>query len=113
MHQNTAIRLSSEAMELPPEVMIGEVPCWALDVHTRQGRLAFDRFLKTDARAARWVRNRIKLPRQVSFFGHIVFCVESGLVINRMCWPLADELRRIADFECSTPILTTTLKSSN
>jgi hypothetical protein len=35
--------------------------------------------------------------------GHIVFRVEGGLVVNRMRWPLADELRRQVDFECSGP----------
>jgi hypothetical protein len=39
----------------------------------------------------------------LSFFGHIVFRVEDGLVVNRMPWPLADELRRQADVECSGP----------
>jgi hypothetical protein len=39
----------------------------------------------------------------VSFLRHIVFRVEGGLVVNRMRWPLADELRRQVDFECSGP----------
>jgi hypothetical protein len=32
-----------------------------------------------------------------------VFRVEGGLVINRMPWPLAEELRRQVDVECSGP----------
>jgi hypothetical protein len=31
------------------------------------------------------------------------FRVEGGLVTNRMRWPLADELRRQCDVECSGP----------
>jgi len=103
--------LSSEPREpsqkqddrFPPESMIGEVPGWAMDAHTREGRAAFARFLKTDAPSAKWVRTNIRPARRVPFFGHIVFRVESGLVVNRLRWPLADELRRQADVECSYP----------
>ena len=89
--------------DLPPEMMIAGVPGWAMDVHTRQGRAAFARFLETDAPAAQWVRANIRPARRVPFFGHIVFRIESGLVVNRLRWPLGDELRRQADVECSYP----------
>ena len=92
-----------ESDDLPPEVMIGDVPSWALDVYSREGRAAFVRFLDTDAPAARWVRGNVRLARRVAFLGHIVFRVEGGLVVNRMRWPLADELRRQCDIECSGP----------
>jgi hypothetical protein len=92
-----------ESDQLPPEEMIGDVPTWAVDVYSREGRAALASFLETDAPAARWVRRRIRPARRVSFLGHIVFRVEGGLVVNRMRWPLADELRRQADFECSGP----------
>jgi hypothetical protein len=62
--------------------MIGDVPCWALDVYSREGRAAFARFLDTDAAATRWVRIRIRPARRVAFLGHIVFRVEGGLVAN-------------------------------
>jgi hypothetical protein len=39
--------------------------------------------------------------RRVSFVGYIIFRVEGGLVTNRMRWPLAEELRRQVDVECS------------
>ena len=89
--------------DLPQETTIGRVPGWAMDVHTREGRAAFARFLETDAPSARWVRTNIRSARRLPFFGHIVFRVESGLVVNRLRWPLADELRRQADVECSYP----------
>ena len=91
--------------DLPPEMMIGGVPGWAMDIHTRRGRAAFARFLETDAPSARWVRAKIRPARRVPFFGHVVFHVESGLVVNRLRWPLGDELRRKADVECSYPEL--------
>jgi hypothetical protein len=89
--------------DFPPETMLGGVPGWAMDVHTRQGRAAFAYFLETDAPSARWVRTNIRPARRLTFFGHIVFRVESGLVVNRQRWPQADELRRQGDVECSYP----------
>jgi hypothetical protein len=89
--------------DLPLEEMIGDVRSWAVDLYSREGRAALARFLQTDAPAAQWVRRNVRPARRVSFLGHIVFRVEGGLVINRMRWPLADELRRQVDFECSGP----------
>ena len=89
--------------DLPPEVMIGDVPSWAMDVYSREGRAAFARFLETDAPAARWVRGDVRPARRVAFLGHVVFRVEGGLVAHRLRWPLADELRRQTDVECSGP----------
>jgi hypothetical protein len=62
---------------------------------------ALARFLQTIAPAARRMRRSVSLARRVSFLRHIVFQLEGGLIINRMRWALADELRRQADFECS------------
>ena len=89
--------------KLPPEKMIGSVPTWAADLYSREGRAALARFLQTDAPTARWVRRNVSPARRVSFLGHIVFRVEGGLVANRMRWPLAEELRRQVDVECSGP----------
>ena len=89
--------------ELPPEDMIGDIPTWAVDLYSREGRAALARFLQTDAAAARWVRRNVSPARRVPFLGHIVFRVEGGLVANRMRWPLAEELRRQVDVECSGP----------
>jgi hypothetical protein len=90
-----------ESDDLPPVIMIGDVPSYAIDVYSREGRAAFARFLDTDAPAARWVRGHVKPARRAAFLGHIVFRVEGGLVARRMRWPLANELRRRTDVECS------------
>jgi hypothetical protein len=92
-----------ESDKLPPEEMIGDVPSCAVDFYSREGRAALERFLQTDAPSARWLRRNISPARRVSFLGHIVFRVEGGLVANRMRWPLAEELRRQVDVECSGP----------
>jgi hypothetical protein len=90
-----------ESDQLPPEEMIDDAPSWALDVYSRKGRAALARFLQTDAPAARWIRRNVGPTRRLSFLGHIVFRVEGGLIVNRMPWPLAQELRRRVDYECS------------
>jgi hypothetical protein len=92
-----------EAEQLPPEVMIRDIPGWAYDLYTREGRAAFARFLQTDAASATWLRRHVKPGRRVPFLGHIVFRVEGGLVDRRMQWSLGDRLRRVTDVECSGP----------
>ena len=37
--------------DIPPETMIGELPSWALDLYSREGKAALARFLQTDARS--------------------------------------------------------------
>lgn len=49
------------------------------------------------------MRRNVSPARRVSFLKLIVFRVEGGLVIHRMRWPLADELRRQADFASLSP----------
>ena len=87
--------------QFPPEIMVGKVPSWAIDVFSREGRAAYARFLQTDCASARWIRGRVSPNRQIALFGHFVFRVEGGVVRNRLRWKLADELRRQADFECA------------
>jgi hypothetical protein len=45
-----AVQLKSD--ELPPEEVIGDVPAWAVDLYSREGRAALSRFLQTEALAA-------------------------------------------------------------
>lgn len=87
--------------ELPAEQMIGDVPGWALDAYTREGRAAFARFLRSEAASARWARRHVPAERRAAVLGHVVFRVEGGLVANRIRRPLTDELRRQVDFECA------------
>jgi len=92
-----------KADQFPPEVMIGDIPGWVYDLHSRQGRAVFARFLQTDAASAIWLRRHIKAGDRVPFLGHMVFRVEGGLVDRRLRWPLGDRLRREGDVECSGP----------
>jgi hypothetical protein len=62
--------------DLPAEDMIGDVPGWALDVYTREGRAAFARLLETDAPAARWVKRCESAWNKDPVFG--VIGIQSG-----------------------------------
>jgi hypothetical protein len=86
-----------------PEIMVGEVPGWAYDMYSREGRTALQVFLQGDSESARWVRERIAKPQRLHFLGTIVFRVEGGLVRRRSTWPTGDGLRRLVDYECNGP----------
>jgi hypothetical protein len=85
---------------LPPEKLIGDVPSWAFDMYSREGRAALRAFLQGSSETARWVRARIPSPARVGFLGTVVFRIEGGLVRSRLRWPTADKLRRLVDLEC-------------
>jgi hypothetical protein len=87
--------------ELPPEVMIGDVPGWALDVYSREGRAALHAFLQGTTKTAQWIRDHVLAQARVGFLGTIVFRIEGGLVRSRLRWPTADKLRRLVDLECN------------
>jgi hypothetical protein len=87
--------------DFPPEVMIGDLPGWALDMFTREGRAAFARFLKTDAPTARWLREHVLPSKQVDLLGQLVFRAEGGLLKDRLRWHVGDEMRRRMDRECN------------
>ena len=82
------------------ETLIREVPSWAYDVHTREGRAAFKRFLQGTSETARWVFAHVPRDRRIKFVGSLVFGIESGLVRNRLRWPTADGLRELVDQGC-------------
>jgi hypothetical protein len=83
-----------------PETLIGEVPSWAYDVHTREGRTALQRFLKGNSETARWVRARVRTDSQIKFLGSVVFRIEGGLVRSRLRWQTGDALRDLVDHGC-------------
>jgi hypothetical protein len=83
--------------DMPPEIMIGDVPGWALDTYTREGRRALKLFLLSDCASARWINKNVPAGQRINLLGNIVFRVEGGLVRRRSRWPMADELRRMVD----------------
>ncbi len=93
----------TEDDEFLPEVLIRDVPGWAYDTYTREGRQALGVFLEGASDTAHWVRAHIPPRQRVSFLGTIVFRVEGGSVKSRLRWEAADELRRLVDVECNGP----------
>lgn len=87
----------------PPEVMIGDVPGWAYDLYSREGRAALVEFISGTTKTARWVQAHIPPRQRVGFLGGIVFRLEGGLVRRRLRWTGGDDLRRVVDIECNGP----------
>ena len=86
---------------LPPEMMAGPMPCWALDAYTREGKGALRRFLGTQAGLATWARRHLPPGQRLPFLARVVFHAEGGLLANRRRTALADGLRRINEEEAS------------
>lgn len=83
--------------KLPHEELIGEVPCWAFDMHTRSGKQALARMAKGDNRFTTWFRKHVEEDFGTKPLGNLLFRIESGLVDRRYRWPIGDELRARAD----------------
>jgi len=90
----------AEPDDLPGDEMIGEVPCWAYDMHVREGNQAMARFLEADCDTTRWIAAHVPPRERVRLLGGVLFRVESGLVTNRLRWETGDTLRRMADLDC-------------
>lgn len=84
---------------LPPDELINGVPCWVFDTHVREGKQALARFLKTNCETARWIRGNVNGYRRSRFLANLLFRVESGLVDQRLRWPLGDQLKTACDFD--------------
>jgi hypothetical protein len=89
--------------EFPPELMIGDVPGWAYDVYSREGRAALANFIEGRTETARWVRAHIPPRQRIAFLGGILFRVEGGCCHSRLRWKTGGELRRMVDIECNGP----------
>lgn len=88
---------------LPPETTLGDVPSWAADTYTHEGRRAFALLLRSDAPSTVWVRDHVAPQRRVEFFGGIVFRVEGSGLRRRLRSPISDALRRTYEIECAGP----------
>ena len=85
---------------IPPEVMIGDVPGWAFDMFTREGRAALGHFLRGRTKAACWISANIAPSARLDLLSNLVFYLEGGVAKQRLRWPVGDELRRRAEIEC-------------
>jgi hypothetical protein len=87
--------------DIPPVVMIGQLPSWAFDRYSREGLACLQLFLRGNSETARWVRSHIPTTKRVDFIGDVLFRVEGQTTRQRLHWPTAGELRRLVDFECA------------
>jgi len=85
---------------LPPEVMIGPLPGWALDMFTREGRAALGKILQTDAGISRWAADTLPAAGRVEMLAQALFRVESGLCLQRRDGPTGEWLRELMEREC-------------
>lgn len=80
-------------------VLIGRsgIPTYCLDGFSYEGRTALTRFLRRNTASTRWLRRHVPGERRVAVLHGAIFRVEGGLVQQRVEWPCAATLRRLAD----------------
>lgn len=84
--------------QFPPVVMARNgLPTYCLDRFSREGGATFSRFLKRDTRTARWLRCHVAAERRLAVLAGAVFRIEGSCTRQRVEWPCAATLRRLAD----------------
>ena len=84
---------------MPRETMIGPVPNWALDMFTREGKLALARLRATRCGIAEFAKAHVAPAKQLDFLGQVLFRVEGGLMNNRVGGVLTEQLNRQLAFD--------------
>lgn len=84
---------------IPPEVFVGDVPGWALDMFTREGKAAIARLLSTNSSTTALVSSLVPQPHRVRFLGRLLFRVEGSVLANRVGGDLAERLHAQQSFE--------------
>lgn len=85
---------------MPATRRAGEVPSYALDTYTREGKQTFARFLKTNAGTTDWILENLPNRGRSAFLGELVFRVEGGSLTNRWAGNAADHLREQYELGC-------------
>ncbi|MER8809228.1 hypothetical protein [Mesorhizobium australicum] len=82
-----------------PAAVIGRdgLPTFVYDGFSWEGKSALSRFLRQDTTSVRWLRKHVPAERRVAVLHGAIFRVEGGLVRQRVRWPCAETLRRLAD----------------
>ncbi len=89
---------SVEDDPFPAETMIGTVPSWVFDMHTRGGLAAFGRYRRRSERMKALLAEHADPSANLNrLIGGLVFHVESGLETKRMIWGEGTRLRHAAD----------------
>ena len=78
--------------------MIGSVPTWVFDVHTRGGLAAFGRYRRRSERMKAFLAKQADPSANLNrLVGGLVFHIESGMLQNRLIWGEGTRLRHAAD----------------
>ncbi len=76
------------------ETMIGPVPSWVFDMHTRGGLAAFGRYRRRSERMNAFLAEHADPSANLNrLVGSLVFRMESGLVRKRLVWEEGNRLR--------------------
>ena len=82
----------------PADTMIGPVPSWVFDMHTRGGLAAFGRYRRRSERMKAFLAEHADPSANLNrLVGGLVFHIESGLVTKRLVWGEGTRLRHAAD----------------
>lgn len=84
----------------PPEVVIKDVPGWAFDMFTREGKIIFGQFLSGASTSAKWLRTHVPQNVRMDVLGNLIFFLEGGCLRNRLQWDLGKNLYNMAATEC-------------
>ena len=84
---------------MPREELIGDLPSWALDQFTREGKLALTRLLAMNSGVAAMAAALVPKSERVRFLGRLLFRVEGSLLTNRVGGDLSDLLHAQQTFE--------------
>ena len=85
---------------LPIIGLAGNIPSYALDTYTREGKQAFAGFLNTNAETASWINENRPKGARLRLLGELVFRVEGGQLIRRKAGSAADALRQQYEIDC-------------
>lgn len=82
-----------------PAVVIGRdgIPSYCLDGFSYEGKSALTRFLKRNTATGRWLSKHVPAERRAAVLHGAIFRVDGGLVRQRVQWPCAATLTRLAD----------------
>lgn len=88
-----------EAITMPPSEMIGGIPEYVYDMHTREGRQATSLFLKSNTETRLWLENSVPPAKRLDLLRNMIFRVESACVDQRLRWETGDRLWHMSDVE--------------
>ncbi|HEY8128979.1 MAG TPA: hypothetical protein VIF39_09765 [Hyphomicrobium sp.] len=87
--------------DIPPALMIGQLPSWTFDRYSVDGLQCLKVFLRGNSETARWMRSHIPATKSLDLIGDVLFRVEGQISRQRIRWHTATELQRLVDIECA------------